>query len=232
MGDRVVAGHQPNFAPWLGFFYKLAHADAFFLLDSVQIGTGGYTNRVRVDSSNGATWLTIPVKHHFGQLIQDTAIDESQLWRARHLATLRTLYGRKPFFDETFPLVEQWYGEPHGDSLSAFNEGIIRSVAELLGLRTEIVKSSSLGCTGAKTDLLVCLVRSLGASIYLSGHGGANYQDEQEFERAGIELRYSDFVHPVYQQRGHEFIAGLSVLDMLFNCGPPAVREVLCVRSL
>lgn len=232
MGDRVVAGHQPNFIPWLGFFYKLAHADVFFLLDSVQLGSGSYTNRVRIRSTDRATWLTIPVIHHFGQLIQHVTIDETKAWRARHLGTLKALYGRHPSFDEVFPLVEKWYSEPQGDSLSVFNEGIIRSVAELLGLHTEIVRSSSLGCTGAKTDLIVCLARSLGASVYLSGQGGANYQDEQEFERTGIELRYSDFVHPVYQQRQQPFIEGLSILDMLFSCGPTAVREVLCVKSV
>jgi hypothetical protein len=29
----VVAIHQPNFLPWLGFFDKLARADVFVLLD-------------------------------------------------------------------------------------------------------------------------------------------------------------------------------------------------------
>jgi hypothetical protein len=66
----------------------------------------------------------------------------------------------------------------------------------------------------------------------LSGQGGSNYQDEQEFERAGIELRYSDFVHPVYQQGQLPFIAGLSILDMLFSCGPTAVGEALYVTSI
>jgi len=233
MGDRVAAVHQPNFIPWLGFFYKLAHADTFILLDSVQLGSvGSYTNRVGVRSTEGAKWLTIPVKHHFGQLIKDVAIAETEPWRAKHLGILRMCYGKYPFFDEVFPLVEKWYGETQGDSLLAFNESIIRSVAELLSLHTEIVRSSTLGCMGAKADLILCLARSVGASVYLSGQGGANYQDEREFERAGIELRYSDFVHPAYQQRQLPFIPGLSILDMLFSCGPTAVREALCDGSV
>lgn len=233
MGDHVMAVHQPNFIPWLGFFYKLVHTDTFILLDSVQLGSvGNYTTRVGVCSTEGAKWLTVPVKHHLGQLIQDVAIAEPDAWRARHLATLRTLYGKHPFFHEIFPLVEKWYGEPCGNQLSVFNENIIRSVAGLLNFHTEIIRSSTLGCVGAKSDLILCLARSVGASVYLSGQGAANYQDEQEFERAGIELRYSDFVHPVYQQRQLPFIAGLSILDMLFSCGPTAVREALHVTSI
>jgi hypothetical protein len=232
MGDRVVAVHQPNFIPWLGFFYKLAHVDIFILLDTVQFSTGSYTNRVGVRSTEGAKWLTVPVKHHFGQIIKDVGTVQTEPWRASHLATLRMCYGKYPFFDEVFPFVESWYGESVNDALAAFNENIIRHVAELLGFHTEIVRSSTLGCTGVKTDLILCLARSVGASVYLSGQGGANYQDEQEFERAGIELRYSDFVHPAYQQRQLPFIAGLSILDMLFSCGPIAVREELCVRPV
>lgn len=232
MGDRIAAVHQPNFIPWLGFFYKLAHADTFILLDTVQFSDGSYTNRVGVRSTEGARWLTVPVKHQFGQLIKDVAIAETEPWRAKHLAILRMCYGKYPLFDEVFPLVERWYAESVNDQLAAFNENIIRRVAELLGVHTEIVRSSALGCAVAKPDRILCLARSVGASVYLSRLGGATHQDEHDFEHAGIELRYSDFVHPVYQQRNLPFIAGLSILDMLFSCGPIAVREVLCVKSV
>jgi hypothetical protein len=230
MGDRVAAVHQPNFIPWLGFFYKLTHADTFILLDSVQLGGGSYTNRVGIRSEGGAKWLTVPVKHCSGQLIRDVAIAEMEPWRAKHLAVLRMCYGRQPFFDEVFSLVKSWYAWSADGQLATFNENVIRRVAELLGVHTEIVRSSALGCMDASTDLNLSLARSVGASVYLSGQGGANYQDEQEFERAGIELRYSSFVHPSYHQHQPPFIPGLSILDMLFNCGPTAVREELRAR--
>ena len=44
----LVACHQPNFLPWLGFFAKLARSDRFVLLDDVQFprtSRGTYTNR-------------------------------------------------------------------------------------------------------------------------------------------------------------------------------------------
>jgi hypothetical protein len=202
------------------------------LLDSVQLGGGSYTNRVGVRSTAGAKWLTVPVKHHSGQLIRDVAIAETEQWRAKHLAVLSVCYGRHPFFDEVFPLVESCYAGGVNDGLAAFNENSIKCFADLLGVRTEIVRSSALGCTDTTTDLNLSLTRSVGASVYLSGQGGAKYQDQHEFERAGIELRYSDFVHPVYKQCEPPFVAGLSILDMLFSCGPTAVREVLCAKSV
>ena len=96
MGNRVVAMHQPNFIPWLGFFYRLAHADIFILVDSVQLSAYSYTNRVGIRFTEGARWLTVPVKHNFGQLIKDVAIVQTKPWRATHLATLRMCYGRYP----------------------------------------------------------------------------------------------------------------------------------------
>ena len=47
---KVVAIHQPNFLPWLGYFDKLARADVFVLLDDAQFPKkqGNATNRVRL----------------------------------------------------------------------------------------------------------------------------------------------------------------------------------------
>src|SRR5690606_21435204 len=47
-GMTLVAIHQPNYAPWLGYFHKLAQADVFVFLDDAQFSKGSYTNRVQV----------------------------------------------------------------------------------------------------------------------------------------------------------------------------------------
>lgn len=169
----------------------------------------------------------VPLEHRSGQLIRDAAIAETQPWRAKHLAILRTCYGKDLFLGRVFPLVARWYAGSVGDQLAAFNENSVRRIAELLGIHIEIIRSSALGRTHAETGLNLSLARSAGASVYLSGQGGANYQDEREFERAGIEFRCSDFVPPAYQQGQLPFIARLFILDMLFSCGPTTVREAL-----
>jgi hypothetical protein len=37
----IVAVHQPNFLPWLGYFDKLARADTLVLLDNVAMRRSG-----------------------------------------------------------------------------------------------------------------------------------------------------------------------------------------------
>src|SRR5207302_5906181 len=96
---------------------------------------------------------------------------------------------------------------------------LIATVARLLGLRAELVKSSTLGVELTKADRLIEICRRLGADTYLSGHGAKKYQDEAQFHAQGLRLFYSDFAPSPYRQLWGDFLPGLSVLDALFNLG-------------
>ncbi|MEC8198310.1 MAG: WbqC family protein, partial [Pseudomonadota bacterium] len=52
----IVAIHQPNYFPWLGYFRKMIEADVFIFLDDVQFSKGSYTNRVGIRSGSGRRW--------------------------------------------------------------------------------------------------------------------------------------------------------------------------------
>ncbi len=222
----IVAIHQPNFLPWLGYFHKMTHSDVFVLLDSVAFSKNSYTTRSRIQTPQGAHWLTVPVKHSSGQLISETAINEETDWRKKHLKTLEANFAKATFFREVFDGLSASYAASVGEGLSAFNMRLIRFVAEYLGITTRLVVGSSLNVTGQATDLLVAILKTLGGTTYLSGTGGSKYQSEEEYTRAGLVLRYSDFVHPTYPQLWGPFCAGLSCVDALFNCGPRS-RDML-----
>ena len=87
------------------------------------------------------------------------------------------------------------------------------------GIRTRLVNSADLDVRGAKSELVLNLCQAVGADALLVGLGGSRqYLDRDAFARAGIELVFQEFKHPVYAQRGPApFIAGLSALDFLFN---------------
>jgi hypothetical protein len=53
------------------------------------------------------------------------------------------------------------------------------------------------------------------------------YQDEERFKEEGIELVYSDFVHPIYPQLWGDFVEGLSIIDLLFNMGSESKKFFL-----
>lgn len=218
----IVAIHQPNYAPWLGYFHKIARADAFVFLDDAQFSKNSYINRVQIDGGGAPRWLTVPVRVTFGDPINRVMPAEPE-WRRRHLDTLRHYYRAAAHFRPMWAALEEIYASLPAGDLAASNRALILAIAERLGLRCRFVLASTISTGGALSDSrLVALVRAVageGRAVYLSGRGGAAYQDAAKFSEAGIALSYSDFVHPTYAQAGPGFLPGLSVIDALFHAG-------------
>ena len=98
---------------------------------------------------------------------------------------------------------------------------------ELFGIDIEIVFSSDLDPQGKNNDMIVDIMNKLGARTYLSGTGAADYYDPAVYKKAGIQVIWQDFKHPVYPQQFGEFIPYLSSIDLLFNCGIEKSRKIL-----
>jgi hypothetical protein len=228
---RVVAIHQPNFFPWLGYFDKIARSDVFVLLDDVQFSkTGGsWTNRARLLENGTPAWKTVPVRRASQGLqpIRSVVMDDSP-WRSKLLSFLRTYYGAAPAFGDVMPFVSELIEYP-ATVLCDFNIHAIERLMARLGLtQTRLVRQSELGVGGHASDLLVNLVRAAGGSVYLSGDGSDGYLDPEAFTRAGLQLEFQGFRHPEYAQRGATgFVPGLSVIDALMQCGFDRVGEML-----
>jgi hypothetical protein len=58
----------------------------------------------------------------------------------------------------------------------------------------------------------------------LSGAGAKKYNDEDSFVQNNIRIQYNQFEHPVYHQPGNSFLTNLSVIDLMFNCGPESIN--------
>lgn len=218
----TAAIHQPNFLPWIGYFYKMLKCDRFILLDDVQFVRRSYTNRVNIRTPAGKQWITIPVKQkgRYLQLVKDVELETSLQWQKKVLGTLQSAYGRAPFFKTYFPALSAIVQE-NCSFLAEMNTRLIQWVAGILELSTPILKSSELpGVSGASTERLVNICRAVGADRYLSGFGGQKYQEEVIFNQHQVELVVYDFKHPVYPQLWGEFLSGMSALDLVFNCGP------------
>ncbi len=100
------------------------------------------------------------------------------------------------------------------------------TICNYLDMKKEFIKASELRVESKSTELLISIIRKLDGSVYLSGFGGAKYQEELAFEKAGIKPLYYDFKHPIYQQLWGEFIFNLSIIDLLFNCGKSSINII------
>jgi hypothetical protein len=110
------------------------------------------------------------------------------------------------------------------DSLAELNSASVRCLAEMFGLRTPIVLASSLDEVPEGPDArLIELCRRFRCSTYLAGAGGQAYMDPSAWRRAGIEVEFQEFRHPVYAQGQPGFEPRLSAVDLLMRCGRDAV---------
>jgi len=216
----VVAIHQPNYLPWLGYFSKITQADVLVFLDNVQFSKNSYINRTRILVNAAPRWLTVPVSVRLGDPI-DAVFPARPDWPSRHLDALAGAYRRAPAFRTCWPSVRGAVESAPAAALAAINRHLIERVAGHLGLTCRFVAASTIDTGGAMgTDRLVRLVQAIDPTgVYLSGRGGAGYQSEQAFAAAGITLRYTEFGHPRYAQGADAFVDGLSVLDCVFACG-------------
>jgi WbqC-like protein family len=229
--ERIVAIHQPNFLPWLGYFDKLARADVFILLDCVQFPMKGGTwmNRVRLLISKRPAWITVPIVRRGGSMrsIRDTRIDNARSWRANMLRTIEQSYARAPFFDEVMPQVARLINA-ETDELATFNEAGVRALASALCLDTsKIIRASSLNVSGSSTDLLIALTKAVDGTAYLCGGGARGYQEDEKFPQAGIRLLYQGFQHPTYPQLCRSPEPGLSIVDAMMGCGSQGAAALL-----
>jgi len=230
--SKVVAIHQPNFFPWLGYFDKVKRADLFIIMDNVQFPkTGGtWVNRVKLLVNGQPDWITMPIvrAYHGTRRICEMQINNTTPWRAKLLNTIRMNYGRAPFFKEVFPFLMEIVDSPT-DSLAEYNIAAIQVLVSALGLDlSKLILGSTLDVKGEATDLLIAMTKAVGGTAYLCGGGAGGYQDDQKFTQAGVELIYQGFRHPVYSQFNmKEFISGLSIIDAFMNCGLDKMRDLL-----
>lgn len=215
--------HQPNYAPWLGYFAKMASVDVFVFLDNAQMPIGrSYVSRVQVRGRAGAEWMSVPVQRVYGERINAVRVAD-QVWPRKHLAKLQVNYGRCPFFESVMEVIRPIYEEP-GESLAAFNIRLIRALASYMGLSPCYALSSAIAIESTGTERLIEIVRRLGGTTYVSGLGGTHYQDPAAFLSSGICLDVRVYQPVPYKQLQGEFVPGLSALDALFHLGSEARR--------
>ena len=226
----ILAGHQPNYLPYLGFFHKIHHADLFVIVDNVQFvkrGPFGWINRNKIRTADGWQWLTVPVlvKGKFTQKIEETKINTALPWARKHWRSLVANYGKAPYFAQYADFFEETYNRRTWENYADLGIHLILFLMKALGIDKPWKKSSELGAGGKGDELILDLCKKTGADGYLHGLHGKDYIDEKKFEAAGVKTLHQHFEHPVYRQQFEPFLPHLSAVDLLFNHGPdsPAI---------
>ena len=193
----------------------------------MQYTKNDWRNRNKIKTPNGLHWLSIPVATK-GHLTQDVRIMDAKIvdkkWANSHWNTIKQFYKKAPYFKDYADIFEKLYKECEQEEyLCKVNYKFIYAINEILGIKTKISFSQDYGLIEGKTERLVDLVQKAGGTEYLSGPAAKDYIDENLFKEANIELKWMDYSgYPEYQQLNPPFEHGVTILDLIFNCGPDA----------
>lgn len=215
----VFSGHQPNFLPYMGFFYKMFKSDFFVLDDDVQYSSSGFHNTNFIKVKKEKFQMTVPVSYSTGDLINEVRICYNKPWDRKLLKTLEMSYKKAPYFEEGFSLVEKHLALKK-ELLFDLNLGLIKEIHDKFKIDSKLILASREFPTDLKNnERNVYQGTKLNATVYYSGIGGKEYNDEKLYNYSLIKLEYSDYVPVVYNQGKGNFIENLSVLDYIFYNG-------------
>lgn len=219
--SRVLASHQPDFFPYMGYFYKMFQSDVFVFSDNVQFSKSGRHNYNDILTANGPHRFTLPVSQRVVNLNEiQIAADEHRI--STMLKTLWMEYKKADCFHEAFPVVETLLlGAPEAENLAVFNQECITRLAERFRLTEgrELLLSSDLDLKNRRDARIIEMCGLLNADVYYSGSGAKDYHIEEDYARNGIRLVYSDYQPITYPQVGRPATENMSVIDYVMNCG-------------
>jgi hypothetical protein len=221
---KTVGILQPGYLPWLGFFEQIYRCDIFVLYDDVQFEKGSWRNRNLIKTPNGPQWLTVPVllKGRGFPLIKDVEINSHVKWQKKHIKSITQNYSKAPFLkvygDGLFGILNKPWKH-----LVDLELEVIYWIAEQLGISTPMRLASELTVVGSRVQRLINIIHSVGGDHFYEGSAGKNYIDVRQFEKAGISITFQEYNHPKYPQLYDGFISHLSIIDLLFNCGPDSL---------
>lgn len=219
---------QSMYFPWAGFFSQMSMCDVYISFDGVFFSKGSFVNRVQIQlpKRNDFNWLTIPLhKITSKKLISQISPDHSKDWKRDHLNLLSSAFTNAPHFTDVMKIFNEavFQIDPRS-SLGQISFSTIRHLSSYLGLTDNLLwfSGDNMHENLSNQERVLAILKDFGATSYLSGLGGKNYLDPNEFSKAGIKLEYMDYRIGMYPQLFKPFNPRLTILDMIANVGKNA----------
>jgi hypothetical protein len=210
---------QPYFLPYIGYFQLIASVDQFIVYDNIKYTKKGWINRNRMLQNGADVMFSLPLMKDSDSLDVVERELAADFNRDKLLNQIKGAYRRAPYFEQTFPLIEQIVRYEDANLLCFLHHSIAR-VCEHLGITTQIRISSSFSIDHElqSQDKVLALCKAAGAKTYVNAIGGIELYSKEAFQERGIELKFIKSLPFDYQQLGNEFVPWLSIIDvMMFN---------------
>jgi hypothetical protein len=176
----IVTIHQPEHFPYLGFFQKMKSADLFVILDNVHYRKNYWVNRNWfIDENQNKSFFTVIVESKApNKNINEVMVAPESMWKRKLLTKLKSHY--KHDFSQIY----------EGERLIDINMKGLEFCRERLNITVPMIYASSLPVDGAKSELLVDILKQVKATKYISGSFGKEYLDLELFRQNNIEVEF------------------------------------------
>lgn len=224
-----IAIMQPYFLPYIGYFQLINAVDVFVVYDNIKYTKKGWINRNRFLVNGRDRLFSIPLKNGSERLdVRDREVSAA-LDRTKLLNQFAGAYAKAPFFERAFADVRDIvsYSETN---LFKFILNSVVCVCARLQIRTKLVISSEVAIDHARLkaqDKVIALCKALHGTAYVNPMGGVELYDRVEFKRQGLELSFLKIGDVRYPQFDHDFVPGLSIVDVMMFNSTERVRSFL-----
>ena len=160
------------------------------------------TNRTYIDSANGELMLTVPIKHsgkNEPRLYSDIKIDMNSNWKKNHFKSIKICYQSSPFFEfYEDDLINFFYREY--ENLSDLNFASIKLVSGWLDIKMPKDIYDKYRFSDIKVNDL----------SNLSNTKRSEYPKQKKYNQTF--------------ENNNGFISDLSIIDLIFSCGPNSLN--------
>lgn len=210
---------QPYFLPYIGYFQLIAAADVFIVYDNIKYTKKGWINRNRMLQNDKDVMFSLPLKSDSDHLDVCQRELSTDFNRDKLLNQFKGAYRRAPYFEQTFPLIEEIVHHEHPNLFQFLQHSIVKT-CEHLGITTEIRSSSDIAIdhTLKNQDKVLALCEAVGANTYVNAIGGMELYAKETFRNKCVDLKFIQSKPFQYPQLGDAFVPWLSIIDvMMFN---------------
>ena len=221
---------QPYLFPYIGYFQLMKSCDQFVIYDDVQFIKSGWINRNRLLSNGQPCYFNFRLRggSTFDIINEKVFVDQIDRDKDKFLKSLQGMYGKAPYFSETFALIRDIISCDE-TNVSRFVAHTLKEMAKYMGLNVTFHIASELGIPEGihAQDRVIWINERLDSSEYINVAGGMELYDRDVFRQHGIELKFLQPHIEEYKQFKNEFVPGLSVIDVLMFNSKEKVLKML-----
>ncbi|HEX6889161.1 MAG TPA: WbqC family protein [Chryseolinea sp.] len=194
-----------HYLPCIAYFAVLDQASEIVLEKNEYYVKQSYRNRCHIISARGKETLIIPLTSKHGKVfISEVRIDYSQKWLNNHWRTIRSAYGKAPFFEH--------YEEELAKTLFKRTTFLYDLTHDLLSMCLKWLKWEKVIKESEKFE------KTLPPSVF-DLRSAINAKDDGNLSRFYLPITYR-------QVFGNTFVANASVIDLIFCTGPEASKII------